>query len=245
MDVIIKNKNEEKLSCILKSNNSDKLFFIIPGEGENKNQRVYRKILKIVSELGYDVLVCDLSAMGKSEGNPSENSLDKRLSDFISIYDNFKKDYSGFYFLGFSFGALVGLVASTKINFEKQFLLSCALFSENRKAPKGFLDAWKKLGTLPDWKAFQKGIVKPAKQKLSFKFVKSLQKYKISNICKKVKSETFLICGDKEELFKKQNKQIYDSLNSKKQIKTIKNVNHNIGDKDYFNFIEAVLRKNL
>lgn len=245
MEVVIKNGNKEKLYCDLKHNNTNNLFYIIPGEGEHKNQRAYQRISKTISELGYDIIVCDLSAMGKSEGDPSDNSLDKRLNDFLTIHNHFKKKYSKFYFLGFSFGALVGLIASTKIKFEKQFLLSCALFYENRETQNFFLNAWKRLGTLPDWKSFEKGKIKPAKQKLKYKFVASLKKYKIRDICNKVKTETFLVCGDKEYLLKKQNKLIYNNLNSRKHILTINGVGHEIRNKKYIDTIKKLLLNNL
>jgi esterase/lipase len=202
----------------------DSILYIVPGAGESSKSKQYIQIKQFAKKNNIDCIICNLQK-GRIK---SENNITQNVNDFLEIYKSTSNKYTKKYFLGFSFGALTGLITSQKIKFDKLIICSCALFAENRFAPKGFLDAWKKLNQLPDYDSFLQGKIKPAKQKLKYIFVKELQKYKLEPTAKKVKCETILLCGDKESEIKKQNKQIYKLLKCKKKNIIVKNADHKL-----------------
>jgi pimeloyl-ACP methyl ester carboxylesterase len=232
--ISFRNKQREKLFGLLDSTNSDSLVYILPGAGEQKNQRFYQRLSILFRKKGIDSLRLDLSSQGESEGSPYLNTLTKQLNDVLVVHSKMKNRYLHFYVVGFSFGALVGLLASTKVMFQKQFLLSTALLYENRPGPlPGYFKAWKKLGTFPDMKVFQEGIIRESKQKLSFNFVVDLKRYSCEKVLSRVKCETILICGGREALIKQQQDQMFDKLKVKKKKHVIRSTGHNSGDLVY------------
>jgi esterase/lipase len=217
--------------------NSQSILYLIPGQDESINAKQYLEISKFAKEHKINCIICDL----QKGRNASENNITQKVKDFISVYKKTSKQYDKKYFLGFSFGALTGLITSTKLHFDKQIICSCALFAENKFAPKGFLDAWKELNQLPDYDLFLKGKIKSSKQKLKYIFVKELQKYKLEKICEKINCETILLSGENEPKIKKQNKQIYKLIRTKKKNIVVKNADHEI-NANYLKEIKNILR---
>ncbi len=100
----------------------EKVIFIIPGFRQRSKSRAYREITKILANEGYFPIVVSLSW--------DKTTVSQNTEHFIEEFEKAKGKKR--YILGFSFGAMIGLIASTKV--EVDGLVLCSLspyFSED------------------------------------------------------------------------------------------------------------------
>ncbi len=94
---------------------ADKVVFIIPGFMQRPNSREYREVSRILIEEGYFPIVVDVTW---HKTTVSENT--ERFLEIFNSVDAKKK-----YILGFSFGAMIAFLASTKV--EVAGLILCSM----------------------------------------------------------------------------------------------------------------------
>ncbi len=99
-----------------------KVIFVIPGFEESVLADGYREVEKIIKAEGYMPVLVDVSWDGTTVSENTEK--------FLKVYNNIEADKK--YILGFSFGAMIAFLASTKV--EVTGLILCSLspyFSED------------------------------------------------------------------------------------------------------------------
>lgn len=234
------NDSNERFSAKYSANNSKSLIYIIPGNGESANNRMSKRIAKIAKEKGIDSLRIQLTPFKESA------TLTKSIEEFLIIHNKMKDKYDKFYFSGFSYGSMVGLIIESKIKLDKLFLLSTGTFIEYRTwVTEEYLNAWKEFDCPPDYKLFKKGIIKPQKFKINYGFILDLKKYNLNKICSNINTKALIVVGDKEEEILDQAKYINDCIKCKHTLNVIRNVDHNSSDKNYLETITKLFLDNL
>ncbi|MDB5259852.1 MAG: hypothetical protein JWN37_83 [Candidatus Nomurabacteria bacterium] len=191
-----------------------KVVYIIPGGGEShKRQKGYNKIAKMFEEKGITPIHVEIEWEDRKKSQNFSNYFDQ----FLKVFK--KEKGTQIYILGFSFGAMIAYLTASKTK-PKAFIL-CSLspyFEEDME--KTIKVSWVKR-----WrKAF-------------------VDSYSFAKFVSKVKSETYLLVGDKED-----KSVLIRSKEAKKKIKysrltIIKGVKHNIGQKEYQEAIKKLINK--
>ena len=184
-----------------------KAIFIIPGFKHLPKNKAYRKIFEILKREGYFPILVKI---------PWRNStILENTNYFLKEYKRINAEKK--YILGFSFGAMIALIASTKV--QSSGLILCSLspfFKED----------------MP--------ISKTAKNKN-----KDLYRFASASLAKKVKSKQILMMyGSKEarSLIRRVNDTFHDISSANKFLFSIYKTEHNIGTKRYLNKIYQAAR---
>jgi alpha/beta superfamily hydrolase len=144
--------------------------------------------------------------------------LSENLSEFLMIVDRHPLENK--YVLGFSFGALIPLLASTKFTFRRQILCSLSpCFKEDLAVMK------------PSWK-------------------RAIGKHRASDlmeICSMeelahVKTPTTIMVGEREpKEIMKRSRQVYAALNAEKQFVVVEGTRHNLSDERYLTKLTMII----
>ena len=191
--------------------NMNRVVLIIPGFKDYPNLKIYRQISKSYQDKGFDVVVLNI---------PWKNhTMSDYVDYFLKIY--FKYQDSEVSTLGFSFGAMVSFIASSKVNIKSQILCSISpYFKEDMKLIK---------------KSWADGVGK--------KRMADFGKISRKEICKLIKAQTTMLIGTKEGPEMLQVTQsIYDGIKSDKDLAVIKGVGHDIAAKKYFEEISKRIK---
>ena len=188
----------------------NKIAYIIPGFRESNKQAPYKKIAGYFNSVGIEPIPIDISWKYKT--------LSDYIEQFFKVYK--KNDKSEVYLLGFSYGAMVSFVASTKIKPKMQIICS--------------LSPWFK-EYLPYMRRYYEMQGK--------RRVEDHKNYSLEEISKKITSKTIILVGDKEikeciRIAKDANKRIKNS-----ELIMIKNGKHMITQKEYQDTLERLISK--
>ncbi len=187
-----------------------KVAYIIPGFTESNKQIAYKQIASYFKSKGIKPIPVNVSWKYKT--------LSDYIEQFFRIYE--KNDGNEVYLLGFSYGAMISFVASTKIKPKMQILCS--------------LSPWFK-EYLPYMKRYYK---MQGKRRLE-----DHKNYSFEELSKNVTSKTIILVGDSEikecmGIAKDVNKKIKNS-----KLIMIKNGKHIIAQKEYQDALEDIISK--
>lgn len=186
----------------------EKIAYIIPGLGENPRKRCYKEIASSFKKKNIDVVGVRM---------PWKRHV---MSDYIDYFLNeYYKEGKETYLLGFSFGAYISFVASSKISPQLQFLCSLSpYFKEDLHLIR------------PSWTHYW------GKRRME-----DYKNFSFSNIAKDISCRTLLIVGDQEgpEILRRAQDAHKKISNSKLVI--MENVRHNIGDQKYINTVKGLI----
>ena len=182
---------------------SQKVIYIIPGFGQKTTHKAYRILSQMLRAKGFEPILISI---------PWKNTTISQNSEYF--INEFKKTKSKEkYILGFSLGAMIAFIASTKV--EVAGLILCSLspyFSEDLP----------KIG--PDWKA------------------STLMRYQdfagltCSRLAKQLKAKRIIMFYGSEEvksLIKRVKKAYKDIPSAKKYLFEISKTDHEIGNRRY------------
>lgn len=197
--------NKHKTNLVI----MNKVVYIIPGFSESTKQKAYQEIAKFFKRRKFKSISVKLSWKYKT------------MSDYINQFMGQYKYNKNVYLFGFSFGAMISFICSTKIN--PKALILCSLspyFKEDLPYIKN------------SWRSF-----------IGKKRFNDLKKYSFSKLIRQVKCKTILLAGSKEspELLKRVNDANKKLKNSK--IIIIKNAKHKISQKEYLDAIKNLVFK--
>jgi alpha-beta hydrolase superfamily lysophospholipase len=190
-----------------------KTIFIIPGYRQNPINKAYREISIILKKNGYHPILITI---------PWKNTTISQNADyFIRQYKKVYREKK--YIMGFSFGAMIALLASTKV--KASGLILCSLspfFKEDLVLKKGI----KKLS-------------------INQQLYQDLIKLQCSILAKKIKTNNVLLLYGSRETKSLINRttQTYNQINkTNKRLIKIKNTSHDLGDKKYLNKISQITK---
>lgn len=188
----------------------NKVAFIIPGFGESSKFKKYKDIAKTFEEKDINPIILNIPWKKKV------------MSDYVDFFlsEYFKIEAKEVYTLGFSFGAMISFITSTKVNINTQILCSLSpYFKED-------------LSVIRKW--WLKGVGKHR--------VENFHQYSYKELSSKVKAQTFLFVGAKEtKEILHTDKTIFSLLNCKKSLTLVENAKHDIGDKKYLESINEII----
>jgi len=187
----------------------NKIVFIIPGASESCRQKPYKQIADFFRNKGIKPIPVNISWKYKT------------ISDYVDQFMNKYNKYKNkeIYIFGFSYGALIAFIVSTKIKPKMQILCSLTpCFKED-------------LPYLKNW--WKKGMGK--------RRIQDLKKYSFNQLVKKIKCRTILVAGSKE--IKQLLKRVRDTNKKLKNSKLviIPKIKHPISQKEYVNTIKELI----
>lgn len=181
---------------------SSKIAFIISGYRESADQKVYRQIAR---------------AFAKRKIKPVGIKIHwkrRTMSEYVEEAGQQIQSYSvrDKYVIGFSFGAYISFMLSTRQKFKLQILCSLSpYFSEEIPGMK------------KRWKLF-----------MGKRRMKDFSRNRYSVLARKVKSKTILFCGDKEgSEVARVASGVYKSISQMKSLIILPGVKHNIRAPQY------------
>lgn len=186
------------------------VVFIIPGFKDSPNKSEYIKVGKLFKEKDIKTIFI---AIPWNRTTISEN-----VDYFLKEFNKVKADKK--YVLGFSFGAVIAFISSTRELFDGQILCSLSpYFQEDLPTlKKSWLDSIG-IHRLNDFKHLNNKI-----------------------LSKKVKTNTVLLYGTREsKVMEKRAKDTFNNLSNNKGLISIEGVRHNIGDIKYQDEIQKVI----
>lgn len=190
-----------------------KTIFIIPGFRHIPTNKAYTEIAKILKKEGYSPIVVTIPW--------KHTTLSQNTEFFLKKYK--KVHTKEKYILGFSFGAMIAFLASTKVSVDG--LILCSLS--------------------PYFKEDMTRMNKNLHASLTMERYEDCSRLHAGRLSKQVKAkQTLLLYGEKEakSLINRVN-EIYDQIPSThKYLLPILKTEHNIGDKRYLQKIHQIAR---
>ncbi|MDZ4231277.1 MAG: hypothetical protein U1C52_00590 [Patescibacteria group bacterium] len=190
-----------------------KIAYIIPGYCESHlRQRGYNKIAKFFEEYGIEPIHVDIDW---KQSSPERFS--NYTEQFLEIYK--KPKGVEVYILGFSYGATIAFLTTTKT--KPKTLILCSLSPYFKEDLNGMKPSWIR------W--FRKNFIE--------------SDYSFTKLAPKVKSKTYLIVGDEEDKScliraKDAREKIQDS-----KLSIAKGAKHKIGQREYLETVKRVISK--
>jgi len=188
----------------------NKVVFIVPGFSELTSEEKYQKIARYFKKTNITPIIVDI--------NWKRKVMSEYVQEFLTKYEQKKSEIN--YFWGFSFGAVICFIASSKVEVDTQILCSLSpFFSEDIPMIR---PAWLKY-----WGKKRTG---------DFKKIHS------EDLVKTINAKTILLTGSKEgkEITATKNR-IYQLLICKKEQYIIKNAKHDISNPDYQKKVEKII----
>ncbi len=183
-----------------------KTVFILPGYRQRPTNKAYKELARMLKIEGYSPILMNI---------PWQTSSFLQNTDyFVSQYKKIRREKK--YILGFSFGAMLAFVASTKVS--SQGLILCSLspyFKED--LPKDLLD-----------------------------YYEDFSKIRCQTLAKKLKAKQVLMLYGTREApkLKKRVSLAYNQISKKnKSLISVSKTEHNIGDRRYLRTIRLATKE--
>lgn len=190
---------------------SNKTVFIIPGYKQKATNKAYKAIAKILKGQGYKPILVNIPW--------KQTTISQNTKYFLKKYKRISTRKK--YILGFSFGAMIAFLATTKVSPSGVILCSLSpYFKEDLKRGN-------------------------KRNKLTQDRYEDFSKLPCSILAKKVKAkEVHMLYGTKEDRsLKKRVSQAFNQIEStNKFLTSVKQVEHNIGDRRYLQKIHEAAR---
>lgn len=182
--------------------------FVIPGYHHSPDRKIYTDIIDSFEAKNITTFPVKISWQ--------YHTMLFWVDEFLKVYEANKGDRN--ILLGFSYGAMISFIASTKIDVDAQILCSLSpYFAED-------------LESLPHrWKKGKRRIAE-------------FEKIFAEDLTPQITADTFILYGTKEgEQIKKRAKETYHLLHSEKHLIPIAESKHDIGNPNYLNAIRKVI----
>ena len=187
-----------------------KVVYIIPGFKHSPQQKIYKDVGRLFGKKNFQVVYVKIDWKYKSVSDWTEK--------FLTEY--YKEDDSEKYLFGFSFGAIIAFLVSTKNDVDTTIL--CSLSPYFKEDLPNLFKSWKKF--------------------IGKKRLEDFNKLEIKKLAPLVKAKTYLLYGTKEGKFiEKTAKDTYQRLNGKKRLIPVEGAKHDIGNKKYLEELKKLI----
>lgn len=186
-----------------------KVAFIIPGWGDSVKWDRYKKIVPLLVSKKIRPVLVDIDWNHKT--------MTDYVNQFTKIYE--KNKAKEVYVIGFSWGAIIGLLASQKIN--PKVLILCSLSPFFNEDLEYLRKRWK--------------------NKLGKRRLEDFRTYSFKKIAKNVRCRTILLAGTEEH--KLLLRRVNDANNKLKnsELVIIRGAKHNISRREYLDCIREII----
>ncbi|OQX00667.1 hypothetical protein BWK69_00980 [Candidatus Parcubacteria bacterium A4] len=206
--------------------------------GWQSSKEKWGKVKDLLEKEGMRVIIPDLPGFKKE----TELSKAWNLDDYVEWFNIFSKEYPPFFLLGHSFGGRMAIKFSEKYpNTISGLILVSAGGAEQRKNFKKsvlfFLASiFKHLSFLPGYSFLRKLFYKFIVRKTDYLAVKGFLKETFKNVIKedlkpllgKIKTETLIVWGDKDNYLSVQNGFLMKEKISNSELKIFQKMGHNL-----------------
>ena len=189
--------------------NMNKIVYIVPGFRESTKQKAYQEISKFFRRRKFKPILVKIPWKYK------------KMSDYVNYFMKQYKDDKNAYLFGFSFGAMISFICSTKIN--PKMLILCSLSPYFKEDLPHIKSSWRRF--------------------IGKKRSDDLKNYSFSKLSKQVKCKTVIFAGSEESqlLFRRVREAKKKLKNSKLII--IKGAKHKISQREYLKAIKDLIYK--
>lgn len=201
-------------------NNCKKLVFVIPGYRHHPQTKAYSALTNILKKEGYVPIIITIPWKQTTISENTEYFL-RNYTQVLSRHKSVQR--KKIYFLGFSFGAMIAFLATTKV--QVSGLILCSLSPYFRE-------------DLPKIRNKQYAAI-TAKRYRDFTQLRAV------TIAKKVKAKKVLMVYGKKEapsLIKRVTKTYLQIATTNKHLLSLKNTEHDIGSKHYLQGIHHAVK---
>jgi hypothetical protein len=186
------------------------VVYIIPGFKHSPQRKEYQTIAEFFKAKNFDVVLVKIDWKYKTVSDWVEQ--------FLTKY--YKKENGKKYLFGFSYGAVISFVASTKVDVDTQIL--CSLSPYFQEDLEGLFKSWRKM--------------------IGARRTAHFRQLKMAELAPLVKAETFLLYGTHEGRFiEARAKDAYEKLYCKKSLISVYDAKHDIGNSEYVKQIQKVI----
>lgn len=192
----------------------EKVIFIIPGFRHKPTNKTYKELTKILKSEGYHPIRITIPW--------KKTTISENVSYFLTKYKKIKARKK--YILGFSYGAMIAFIASTKVNVYCLILCSLSPY-------------------------FKEDLPKARSRVISLLMTQRFEDFSrlhCGSLAKKIKAKRILMLYGAKEAKPLINRvtQAFDQISSNdKHLIPIKKTEHNIGDRRYIKKIHQIARE--
>lgn len=192
---------------------SEKTVFVIPGFRQKADNKAYKEIAKILKGEGYRPILTNIPW--------KQTTISENTAYFLKQFKKIKTKEK--YILGFSFGAMIAFIASTKVKVSGLILCSLSPY-------------------------FQEDVLKDNNKwasSISTARYEDFSKLHAGTLAKNIKSgQTHFLYGAKEAktLIKRVTETYGHIRSTRKHLIPIREAEHNIGDKRYLYKIQQIAK---
>ena len=189
-----------------------KVVYIIPGFKESISRKGYQKVMEAFRQNGFDTIPIKVSWQGKVMGDYVE--------EFMHQVRHNSSDEV--YLFGFSFGAIIAMISSIKLQPKTQILCSLS----------------------PYFKEDLKYLKKSWKKRVGKKRINDLKQFSFDNFARKINCKTILVAGTNEckkyPLLKRRVIDAHKKIRGS-ELFLVKNAEHNISQKIYLTKLKEII----
>lgn len=186
------------------------VVYIIPGFKGSSKEKEYQAVAELFRAKNFDTVLVKIDWKYKT--------VSSWVDQFLTNY--YKNENRKTYFFGFSFGAVISLVASTKVNVDTQIL--CSLSPYFKEDLPSLFKSWRK------W--------------IGVKRTEHFRQLKMTELAPLVKVETYILYGTREGKFiEARAKDTYEKLKCKRFLISVEDSEHDIGNPEYLSQIKKVV----
>ena len=219
--VCFNNSKNEKICGILSGPKADSVVMICHGLGSNKNSAPYPVLENKINKLGIASFRIDLYGHGESDGNYEDLTLTEAIDDITKAKENMmKRGYKDVGFIGSSFGAVGGIMAASKTDFDFLILINPPTYYDYSEMVKSGLHVLREL-----WK-FRRKKQDNKKAGLTIKFFKDYGSHDSYDAATKINSPVLIIQGDADKIVPPEKTKLLHKKMKNSQLKIFKNVDH-------------------
>ena len=186
------------------------VIYIIPGFKHSPQRKEYQTIAEFFKTKNFDVILVKIDWKYKT--------VLQWVEQFLTKY--YKNENKKKYFFGFSYGAVISFVASTKVDVDTQIL--CSLSPYFNEDLSGLFKSWRRM--------------------IGKRRIEHFKELRMADLAPLVKTETFLLYGTHEGKFiETRAKDTYEKLKCKKSLISVDGSKHDISNPEYVKQIEKVI----
>ena len=187
-----------------------RVVFVLPGFKHSPDRKIYKNVILAFESKGIKSIPVKI--------NWEHRTISQINEDFLKEYNSVSAEEK--YLFGFSFGAVIALITSTKVYPKAQIL--CSISPYFKEDLPFIFKSWKKM--------------------IGKKRMEDFKNLSISDFAPKVKTETYLLYGTKETKFiEKRAKDTFGKLRSKRHLVAVDSARHDIGNPRYLDEIKKVV----
>lgn len=208
-------KDKTEIAVNHYENGFDDVVVLAPGWFMTKDSKSFKEIAEMFSEYA-DVISMDFRGHGRSSGFYTFTS--REVIDILTVVRYAHKIYKKIYLAGFSLGAALSVIASSKRKYiDKMILVSVP--SDFSKIENHF---WKKEAWIPTFQKFE-----PSRWLSIRAGLINLKKTKPIDIIDKINCPTLFLAGEKDPtVYSWHTKLLYDKAVCKKRYELFENCSH-------------------